>query len=360
MKIAVIGAGIFGCTAAIHCARTGHEVDLFDYGPLLGGATSHNQFRLHAGYHYPRSETTQKECIAGLTSFRKEYGPAMTKQGKQLYAVSQRDSKITFNEYDKALRRNWLGEEYYPYQMERPSWLRMVESWIHESGEHLLDIDILRLIIKRRLMRYGMAMLREPLSPAKYRVDYDKIIVATYARTNAVLEGLGCETRDYQFEIVEKPVIRLPKEFERTGLVVLDGPFFSVDPYMETGFHLFGHVQHAIWASNVGKLPDIPTNLAMHINAGVKHHIPPEQSRFELMRNAAAEFMPAMKQAEHIGSMFTVRAVLPDVEDTDERPTLVTKHDEQVMSVFGGKLPTTVEAAKQVVGLIGQAERIAA
>jgi glycine/D-amino acid oxidase-like deaminating enzyme len=57
-KIAVAGAGIYGATAAIRLAEQGHQVHLFDPLGLLRAASAINQYRVHAGYHYPRSAET--------------------------------------------------------------------------------------------------------------------------------------------------------------------------------------------------------------------------------------------------------------------------------------------------------------
>ncbi len=58
--------------------------------------------------------------------------------------------------------------------------------------------------------------------------------------------------------------------------------------------------------------------------------------------------------------MGVLRAVLGHEERTDRRPTLVRRHDEQVVSIFSGKLGTAVLAAKEVLAAIDQRERVAA
>ena len=59
--------------------------------------------------------------------------------------------------------------------------------------------------------------------------------------------------------------------------------------------------------------------------------------------------MPGLARAEHIGSMFTFRTVLPNLEKTDARPTFVTKIDDKTVTVFSGKIGTCVEAAEEVL-----------
>ena len=52
--------------------------------------------------------------------------------------------------------------------------------------------------------------------------------------------------------------------------------------------------------------------------------------------------------------MFTVRAVQPFKEATDERPTLVEVlgKDQKYIRIFSGKIGAAVEAANQAVALI--------
>ena len=58
MKIAVIGGGIFGVTIASKLAKS-NSVDLYEQeNDILKSASGINQYRLHRGYHYPRSSST--------------------------------------------------------------------------------------------------------------------------------------------------------------------------------------------------------------------------------------------------------------------------------------------------------------
>ena len=63
MKIAVVGAGIFGVTAAYTLAKN-HSVDLFEKNnDIMMESSDVNQCRIHRGYHYPRSPDTVKKCF---------------------------------------------------------------------------------------------------------------------------------------------------------------------------------------------------------------------------------------------------------------------------------------------------------
>ena len=73
MKIAVIGGGIFGVTTAIRLAKN-HHVDLYEKNSdILQSASGINQYRLHRGYHYPRSNETALSSLKSEILFKKEF-----------------------------------------------------------------------------------------------------------------------------------------------------------------------------------------------------------------------------------------------------------------------------------------------
>ena len=55
-----------------------------------------------------------------------------------------------------------------------------------------------------------------------------------------------------------------------------------------------------------------------------------------------------MTNLEHIGSMYTFRAVLADRDHDDARPTLVNHEGGNVYSLFSGKIDTCVDSKKRI------------
>jgi hypothetical protein len=354
MKIAVIGGGLFGCTAAVHAARAGHQVTIFDKNSgIMMGASACNQFRLHRGYHYPRSKGTGKECREGRDSFMQEYGRAVITPGKrkhheQFYAIASEDSLVTASEY-----LTFLNQQDLPYQIvdhPRPMVMddtkvdvvvRVLESFV----EPALLIDE----VARKLGEYDIEVLLHSPANIEMRAEYDKIIVAAYAGSSSAVRALGCKSQAFQYEVVEKCLVRLPEHYKNTGIVVMDGPFGCVDPFGWSRDHLLSHVEEAIWFRSFGGQPVVPAEVKSYIDAGVI--LKPKNTRFKRMRDALSEYLPGVRDAKHIGSLYTVRTVLPNKEATDARPTMVEALDDSVIRIFSGKLGTCVEAAKQAVAL---------
>lgn len=348
MRVSVVGGGLFGCTAAIYLARAGHDVSLFEqHREIMTEASGINQFRLHEGYHYPRSPETARACRAANVSFRAEYGAAVIDDGDQFYAIAggSRTSPDLYMDFVRGMGLKYVS---------RPT-LRL--PLLVRATEGRIDPLALRRLVHGKLKEAGVTLYRETRAPASALERSDMVVIAAYAATNRVASMLGLPVRDYQFEVVEKLVVKAPG-LENTGIVVMDGPFCSVDPWGATGLHLVGHVEHAIHSRNVGPYPVIPDALRGCFGPMM---IGTQPSHRNLMLDAAAEFIPAMADAEYRGSFYVVRMVLPDVDATDERPTLVEPIDPdgRVLRVFSGKLGTCVEAARQVVAHAGRARMAA-
>jgi hypothetical protein len=336
----VVGGGIFGVTAAVALAEAGHFVELFERADdLLTCATGINQYRLHRGYHYPRSPETIAASRASEASFREAYGEAVVDEHSHYYAIARHGSKTSAADYLACCRRHDIEVvEQYPSVLRRDA----VELCVLVR-EGIIDVALLRALCWRNIRRAGIRVHLGSVATKSTLSEFDTVVLATYAALNELADP----PRRYQFEVCEKPVVRLPAAYAGVSAVVMDGPFMCFDPVGRSDRFVLGNVIHAIHHQNVGYRPEVPPSLQPLLNSGVVS--PPPFSRFESFVEAAQEFFVGFDQAEHVGSMFTVRTVLPNTDLTDERPTLVTSLDDRVMTIFSGKIGTCVAAASQVV-----------
>jgi len=347
MRVAVVGGGIFGSTAALYLARAGHEVHLYEKEKdILQAASGINQYRLHRGYHYPRSAETAHSAKEADASFRAEYGEAVIEKGKHIYTIAKKGSLVT-------------AEQFLAFCKEQGLFFREIDAQpflnpdsvalVIEGEESWMDPETLRLIVSRKLEEANVKVHLNTRANAKTLEPFDQIVLATYARLNELIpEDLGIN-QEYQFEVCEKPVVGMP-DLERTGIVVLDGPFMCVDPWGKTGFHVLGNVVHAIHATNIGKTPIVPEPLAPLLDTGLVKN--PPITKFREFIEHGSRYIPQLRNAEHIGSLYTIRTVLPRLEKTDARPTIVTKLSDRYIRIFSGKIGNCVEAAKEVVALL--------
>ncbi len=130
----------------------------------------------------------------------------------------------------------------------------------------------------------------------------------------------------------------------------MDGPFMCFDPYANTDYHVAGNVVHAIHVRNIGMTPEIPSVYKEYLNKGIIKN--PKYTNVDRFIESAKTFFPDIDSAEHIGSMYTIRTVLPNKDKTDERPTIVSNEDNNFI-LFSGKIGNCVNAASKIIkGLV--------
>ena len=108
MKIAIIGAGFYGCYFAKHLSKK-YNVYLFEKNSrLITESGYNNQYRLHQGFHYPRSQKTIQQTKEGYKKFIKEFKKYIYFPKDNFYCI-HKNSKINFENYLKILKKNKLN-----------------------------------------------------------------------------------------------------------------------------------------------------------------------------------------------------------------------------------------------------------
>ena len=342
-KALVVGGGIFGLTSAIELSNNGYLVDVKEKSnDIMCGATSINQYRLHKGYHYPRSKETAQECLDGLYSFKRKYQDCVVNGDiTHMYSISSEDSLVSADEYKEFLNdMNLTFEEREPM----PNCdLTIV------ADEELFNPNLLQNNMENKLWGsyVNVHTNSEVKELDKYKEEYDVIVLATYSNINQLRD----KKKEYQFEVCEKPVVKLPKFFDDTSIVIMDGPFMCLDPYGDD--FVLGNVVHAIHETNVGTKPIVSDELKPYLNKGLIRN-PKITNIDKFIESGVKYFGDEFADLEHIGSMYTIRAVLKDRDHDDARPTLVNHEGRNVYSLFSGKIDTCVRASKMLIERMNQ------
>jgi glycine/D-amino acid oxidase-like deaminating enzyme len=88
-SVGIIGAGIFGVTAALELSTLRVAVTLYEKrADILSGSTARNCFRLHRGYHYPRDPSTAQQARDGYVSFSRIFAEALVATTPHHYAIA--------------------------------------------------------------------------------------------------------------------------------------------------------------------------------------------------------------------------------------------------------------------------------
>lgn len=334
-KVAVAGAGIYGATVAIRLAEQGHSVRLFDPLGILRAASAINQYRVHAGYHYPRSLETIQETLEARAEFIRAFGPAIVRNSRHYYAIPKEGSRTGPDLYERV-----MAEQGLPLKSCRPEWMNFeFIDRCYEVEENIYDPNALRELIEARIRALGIPFVRKEFTSA-LRSDFDFVVWATY--------GLGPSRRTFKiakFQVAEKMLIELPPTLQHIALVVVDGPFTAFDPYGSSGRSLFGSAKNTNHWTSTDPDEAVPEPYAAILNE--PEFRPVSFTRFEAMRKDCCESVPCAKDAKYIGSRFTIR-VVEDAPESDRRILYLKESAPGEIHIFSGKVVSAVKAARLV------------
>jgi hypothetical protein len=335
VRVAVVGAGLYGSVAAVDLARAGHEVTLIDqHEAILHGASRANQGRIHRGFHYPRSSDTTREAQQAAPRFEERFAEAVNPLTRNYYAVASEGSRTDVRSYRQHLMTELLRHEEIPAD----GLCHGVDLLVLARDERMVDLNELRGVLRADLAEAGVRLrLGTSAGPGELG-RFDEVVWATYGRE---------DRRRLQWEVVEVVVVRLRHGLRNVSLVVMDGDFCSIDPIPGGEFHMLYDVRWSVRASNLGAEPEVPLELANLVDAGPV--ATRRTARTEITRSVA-RFLPDARDAEYQFSMFTVRAVMPFLGGSDSRPWSVGRMPWGVV-VFPGKLASCIPAAERVVEL---------
>ena len=106
MKIAIIGAGFYGTYFAYKFSKyKNFKVDIFEKNNnVCKEVARNNQYRLHTGFHYPRSIKTINQTLKGYNLFKKEFSKFIEFPKHNIYLI-HRNSKISLKSYKNIFKK---------------------------------------------------------------------------------------------------------------------------------------------------------------------------------------------------------------------------------------------------------------
>jgi hypothetical protein len=339
VRVAVVGGGVFGCTAALELDLAGADVELYESEPaILERASRRNLLRLHRGYHYPRSLETARQARDGAVEFKRRYPTAVTGHGEHHYAIAAHGSRTDAEGFIEFCAKLQL-----PLEARMPTFLKrdaIASSFVvEESG---IDLVRLKQEIERRLERSRVAVRVGEAASQRVIGQYDYVVLAAYASASGFLAAASLPVPRRRFDLCEVCVVRSP-DLAGRSVVVLDGPFVSLVPIPRTDLSLLYHVVESV-RQRYDDFSDVAADsLAPLLGGPVRPE--PGATNFDAMRRGAAEFVIGADHLEYVASAFELRAVLADSFATDARPTEITWVHPKVLLLFSGKISTCVTGA---------------
>jgi hypothetical protein len=350
----IVGGGLFGLTTAIVLAEKGINVTVLEKNyDVLKEASLVNQNRIHYGYHYPRSIETGRESIKGMDAFKEYYSDCINDTFIKYYAIAKHNTHVNAKEFAEfarelniPLEKAWPGEEILNRAFIEECW---------KAYEPAFDYNVLRENILSRIKKLrNIRILRnaqitniETKSDQSiivtlhndYKVFGKNLINAAYSGLGDVLKMVYKENLNAKFQLIVMPILKSKQPLDAVGVTIMDGPFCSILPrgFVKDEFILY-HVKESVIEESIGHQK--PTwNV---IDGNVENNI----------IEASMNYFPILNEMKWVDSWITTRMILPNQEIDDARPTLVISHQENIHSVFSGKVTTCVSAAREILAKI--------
>jgi hypothetical protein len=356
-RVGIIGGGLFGLSTAIQLDGK-YNVTVFEqFDDILCGATYANHNRHHYGFHYPRSPETAIQCIDSAFEFEKVYKDSLVWDFDNYYCVSKENSKTTSDQYISFCDNVGLK-----YEHQWPDTGVLDKSKIDLSlkvKEGVYSYDLLKKIIKKRLEKtttvnvsFNSKVISGSLvnnnkkvlsienkhNSIKYECDF--IINAMYANYNKFCQWFDLTPQHFQFNLQELAIIELPG-VKKIGITIQDGPFPSFLPIGNSNRYLLAHVITSQLIREVSK-GSIP--LTQRIN-----YI---ESNWKSIRESCEEYIPLLKEAVYIKSLFVDRVVDATRMHDDARLTDIIDYDNGCYGIFAAKIITAEKTAKELMNKI--------
>lgn len=361
----IIGAGIYGLYATKLCAQKGEKILLLEYDDeAIARATYINQARVHNGYHYPRSFSTAIKSAKYFERFNKDFEFAINMDFLKVYATSKNYSWTDAEQFKKFCRNAHIKCE----ELSAAKFFKDgVCDGVFDTKEYTFDA----ILIKERYIdelknyknvtiKYGVRIDKiEKLNETKnYEVFLDSgdkfttnyLLNATYASTNQITSMLGYDKFKIKYEICEIILCKVSDNIKDVGITVMDGPFFSLMPFGETGLHSLTSVTFTPHITSYDELPTFPCqkeNVKCSPNQLENCNLCPNKPKtaWAYMHTLAKKYLREDIELTYSHSLFSVKPILMASEIDDSRPTVIKKFSENptYISVLSGKINTVYD-----------------
>jgi len=224
MKIAIVGAGWLGCHTGLKLKQDAHIVKIFDKAQIFSGSSYYNQNRLHKGFHYSRNSKTRNLCYNTFNKFYEDYNHLVTDVPKNYYVIPNNKSIIDYQTYINTFKYDKI-----PFIESSLPILTDIEGSIIVDEKHINPY---------KAKNYFHSKLKDNFTKeqiSKNRLDqlieeFDLVVNTT----NNFLHPIT----DHYYEVSLVLIYDKKASIPFGAITMVDGPFFSIYPFVEDQYTL--------------------------------------------------------------------------------------------------------------------------
>jgi uncharacterized protein with NAD-binding domain and iron-sulfur cluster len=340
MKVAIVGAGWYGCHLAVTLLQRGVSVDIFEKSnSTISGASRYNQNRLHQGFHYPRDYSTRVQSHEGFDWFMEHYSNLIQSVNNNIYGIANKFSNLDFNTYLQIMRASGLRFSN-DIKEAISGKFNNVEGMIITTEMMILNNRASAYfddVLSKHIQFNTEILLSDESVLNDMKKEYDYLIDCTWGCSKDI-PGL-----DYYYE----PCIYFyyeKKTSEDFAFTLMDGDFFSIYPYSDERYTVTSVKNTPI--SQVTRYTEVDDCFKM---AKKKSYIDAKRILFE---SEIEQYYPGFRNDfEYVKPVYSLKTKMVSVSDF--RGCVVVS-DDRVISVFSGKIDTLHVAEKEVMRIINE------
>lgn len=360
----IIGAGLYGLYSAAFSGKKGEKVLVLEYDPEpFMRATYINQARVHMGYHYPRSYTTAVKSAGYYDQFNKDYDFCINDNFDKIYAVSANFSWTNAKQFEKFCHdseipckpvntSNFFKEDlcegaYITQECSYDS-KRLMRHFLDEINA-LENVEILynsRILSIENVANQYLITLNDN---RPFKTGF--LLNSSYASVNQIIDLMGFDKIGIKYELCEVILCKVSDNLKQTGITVMDGPFFSLMPFGQTGLHSLTAVPYTPHKTSYDDLPTFSCQANSNNSCSPKQLgncnscIARPNTSWDYMYGMAKKYLRDDITITYVQSLFSIKPILKASEIDDSRPTIVKKHSElpTFISVLSGKINTVYD-----------------
>ena len=338
MKIAIIGAGWYGCHIALSMLQKGFDVTVFEKSDrAISGASRYNQNRLHQGFHYPRDFETRKQSLEGFYWFKEHYPNLIQEVPNNIYGVAGTKSNLDFETYKQIMSATGLDFKIIENSCLIPDFRNVQgaivtsEMLIKNSKASKYFDDILG---KHILYNTEIDLTSEKVTK-EYKLDYDFVIDCTWGTARKI------PLINYYYEPCIYFYYKNISKFD-FSFTLMDGDFFSIYPYYNK-IYTVTSVKH----TPIKQVFDKEEISECFVTASSDSFVTNKRDLFE--KEVLSYYPGFLNDFEYVEPIYSLKTKL--VSNTDYRGCFITVED-NLVSVFSGKIDTLHIAEREINELI--------
>ncbi len=346
MRIAIIGAGWYGCHIARFLKSLGYSVTLFERrDDIMTEASGFNQNRLHQGFHYARDYETRMQSRDGFNRFLERYGDLTVDVAPNLYAVAADQSLIDFRTYKAIMASS--GIEFTEVSSSACPLNLTNISGVMDTAERAINCDLARSFFRSELendLVLGASIQHSDLQYRRHGVllhgdCYDFLIDASWSKFLPLKSSVFFEpTVLFYYECA------LPS----FALTLVDGPLASVYPTGQPGLYTLSSVTH----TPLGQFASA-AEAEHRLNSVNGEEL--EDIRFRMEEQISRYWPDFLGETRYLAPQLSIKTKPHGLQDNR---ACSIERDDRVFKVMSGKIDTIFYASERILSEISKTEEL--